>query len=67
MSLKAAHSVGRSEKLLQCWTLMFCFILAHKNGPTFRPKVVQMGGKQQFPYMVCHFSFYYCSPVTTCT
>ncbi|XP_012072967.1 uncharacterized protein LOC105634688 [Jatropha curcas] len=23
-----------------------------KNGPTFRPKVVQMGGKQQFPYMV---------------
>ncbi|KAJ6382514.1 hypothetical protein OIU77_031041 [Salix suchowensis] len=41
-----------SEKLLQCWTLMFCFILAHKNGPTFRPKVVQMGGKQQFPYMV---------------
>ncbi|KAJ9184485.1 hypothetical protein P3X46_004205 [Hevea brasiliensis] len=23
-----------------------------KNGPTFRPKVVQMGGKQQFRYMV---------------
>lgn len=23
-----------------------------QNGPTFRPKVVQMGGKQQFPYMV---------------
>jgi hypothetical protein len=23
-----------------------------KNGPNFRPKVVQMGGKQQFPYMV---------------
>ncbi|CAK7341821.1 unnamed protein product [Dovyalis caffra] len=22
-----------------------------KNGPTFRPKVAQMGGKQQFPYM----------------
>ena len=38
-----------------------------QNGPTFRPKVVQMGGKQQFPYMVCHFSFYYCSPDTTCT
>lgn len=23
-----------------------------KNGPTFRPKVLEMGGKQQFPYMV---------------
>ncbi|KAJ6743267.1 THIOREDOXIN FAMILY PROTEIN [Salix viminalis] len=23
-----------------------------QNGPTFRPKVVQMGGKKQFPYMV---------------
>ncbi|KAK8633115.1 hypothetical protein V6N13_013969 [Hibiscus sabdariffa] len=23
-----------------------------KNGPTFRPKVTEMGGKQQFPYMV---------------
>lgn len=23
-----------------------------KNGPNFRPKVLQMGGKQQFPYMV---------------
>ncbi|EOY08258.1 Thioredoxin family protein isoform 3, partial [Theobroma cacao] len=23
-----------------------------KNGPNFRPKVTQMGGKQQFPYMV---------------
>ncbi|OAY78454.1 hypothetical protein ACMD2_09002, partial [Ananas comosus] len=23
-----------------------------RNGPNFRPKVLQMGGKQQFPYMV---------------
>lgn len=23
-----------------------------RNGPNFRPKVSQMGGKQQFPYMV---------------
>lgn len=23
-----------------------------QNGPNFRPKVGQMGGKQQFPYMV---------------
>lgn len=23
-----------------------------RNGPNFRPKVVQLGGKQQFPYMV---------------
>ncbi|PKI49340.1 hypothetical protein CRG98_030268, partial [Punica granatum] len=23
-----------------------------RNGPNFRPKVVQMGGKQQYPYMV---------------
>lgn len=23
-----------------------------RNGPNFRPKVGQMGGKQQFPYMV---------------
>ncbi|PWA97670.1 thioredoxin family protein [Artemisia annua] len=23
-----------------------------RNGPNFRPKVVQMGGKQMFPYMV---------------
>lgn len=23
-----------------------------RNGPNFRPKVAQMGGKQQFPYMV---------------
>ncbi|EEC84028.1 hypothetical protein OsI_30253 [Oryza sativa Indica Group] len=23
-----------------------------KNGPTFRPKVLEMGGKQQFPYMI---------------
>lgn len=28
-----------------------------KNGPNFRPKVVEMGGKQQFPYMVSYFSF----------
>jgi hypothetical protein len=26
-----------------------------KNGPNFRPKVTQMGGKQQFPYMVRFF------------
>lgn len=25
-----------------------------KNGPNFRPKAIQMGGKKQFPYMVCH-------------
>jgi hypothetical protein len=29
-----------------------------KNGPNFRPKVVQMGGKQQFPYMVRIFFLY---------
>ena len=23
-----------------------------RNGPNFRPKVVEMGGKQQSPYMV---------------
>jgi hypothetical protein len=23
-----------------------------KNGPNFRPKVVELGGKRQFPYMV---------------
>lgn len=23
-----------------------------KNGPNFRPRAVQMGGKKQFPYMV---------------
>ena len=23
-----------------------------RNGPNFRPKVLQMGGKKQFPYMV---------------
>lgn len=23
-----------------------------KNGPNFRPKAIQMGGKKQFPYMV---------------
>lgn len=27
-----------------------------RNGPNFRPKVVQMGGKQQFPYMVLYSS-----------
>uniref|UniRef100_A0A453QHZ6 Uncharacterized protein n=1 Tax=Aegilops tauschii subsp. strangulata TaxID=200361 RepID=A0A453QHZ6_AEGTS len=24
-----------------------------QKGPTFRPKVLEMGGKKQFPYMVC--------------
>jgi hypothetical protein len=28
-----------------------------QNGPTFRPKVLEMGGKKQFPYMVCTPSF----------
>ena len=28
-----------------------------KNGPNFRPKVAQMGGKQQFPYMVRYYFF----------
>lgn len=23
-----------------------------RNGPNFRPKAIQMGGKRQFPYMV---------------
>ena len=30
-----------------------------KNGPTFRPKAIQLGGKKQFPYMVCHHSSYH--------
>ncbi|TYI98787.1 hypothetical protein E1A91_D01G241400v1 [Gossypium mustelinum] len=30
----------------------FLFYPCPKNGPNFRPKVAQMGGKQQFPYMV---------------
>lgn len=33
-----------------------------KNGPNFRPKVAQMGGKQQFPYMVRFFFFLICFP-----
>jgi hypothetical protein len=24
-----------------------------KDGPNFRPKAIQLGGKKQFPYMVC--------------
>jgi hypothetical protein len=28
-----------------------------KNGPNFRPKAIQMGGKSQFPYMVSNFTF----------
>lgn len=28
-----------------------------KNGPNFRRKVMQMGGKQQFPYMVWPYSY----------
>lgn len=28
-----------------------------RNSPNFRPKVAQMGGKQQFPYMVIFFFF----------
>lgn len=28
-----------------------------RNGPNFRPKVLQMGGKQQFPYMVSKLLF----------
>lgn len=27
-----------------------------KGSPTFRPKVLEMGGKKQFPYMVCDTS-----------
>ncbi|RWW24922.1 hypothetical protein GW17_00010762 [Ensete ventricosum] len=27
-----------------------------RNGPNFRPKVLQMGGKQQFPYMGSSYS-----------
>jgi hypothetical protein len=31
-----------------------CIILPlSSKGPTFRPKVLEMGGKKQFPYMVC--------------
>ena len=32
-----------------------------RNGPNFRTKVAQMGGKQQFPYMVrfCSFPFFF--------
>jgi len=26
-----------------------------QKGPTFRPKVLEMGGKKQFPYMVCNY------------
>lgn len=29
-----------------------------RNGPNFRPKVAEMGGKQQFPYMVSFLFLY---------
>lgn len=41
-----------------------------RGSPNFRPKVKQMGGKQQFPYMVWHFiliifSFFFIFPTRT--
>lgn len=48
----AVHFAERLGRLLQSWILTFYSILAPKNGPNFRSKVAQMGGKQQFPYMV---------------
>ena len=30
-----------------------------RGSPNFRPTVNQLGGKQQFPYMVCLFFFFF--------
>ncbi|KAG0499937.1 hypothetical protein HPP92_000009 [Vanilla planifolia] len=47
------YEFERSGKSLVYWISMFCFPLPKKNGPISSPKVLQMGGKQQFPYMCC--------------
>ncbi|XP_020694315.2 uncharacterized protein LOC110108143 [Dendrobium catenatum] len=40
------------REIVSILDLDILFYPCPKNGPNFRPKVLQMGGKQQFPYMV---------------
>ncbi|KAA0043879.1 uncharacterized protein E6C27_scaffold236G002150 [Cucumis melo var. makuwa] len=40
------------RKIVAVLDLDILFYPCPRNGPNFRPKVLQMGGKQQFPYMV---------------
>ncbi|KAL0347042.1 UNVERIFIED_CONTAM: Alpha carbonic anhydrase 1, chloroplastic [Sesamum calycinum] len=46
------YEFERFGKLFQYWILKCCIILVQGMDRIFRPKVSQMGGKQQFPYMV---------------
>ncbi|KAL0928862.1 hypothetical protein M5K25_000789 [Dendrobium thyrsiflorum] len=39
------------REIVSILDLDILFYPCPKNGPNFRPKVLQMGGKQQFPYM----------------
>lgn len=40
------------REIISILDLDVLFYPCPRNGPNFRPKVLQMGGKQQFPYMV---------------
>ncbi|XP_020598458.1 uncharacterized protein LOC110038039 [Phalaenopsis equestris] len=40
------------REIVSILDLDILFYPCPKNGPNFRPKVLKMGGKQQFPYMV---------------
>ncbi|KHG04527.1 Glutathione S-transferase 2 [Gossypium arboreum] len=44
--------VRRVREIVAVLDIDVLFYPCPKNGPNFRPKVAQMGGKQQFPYMV---------------
>ncbi|OVA06019.1 Glutathione S-transferase [Macleaya cordata] len=44
------HSIVR--EIVTVLDLDVLYYPCPRNGPNFRPKVAQMGGKQQFPYMV---------------
>jgi len=48
--------VSQVREIVSILDIDALFYPCPKNGPTFRPKAIEMGGKKQFPYMVCALS-----------
>jgi glutathione S-transferase len=44
--------VSQVREIVSILDIDALFYPCPKNGPTFRPKAIEMGGKKQFPYMV---------------
>ena len=47
------HVKFQVREMVAVLDLDVLFYPCPQKGPTFRPKVLEMGGKKQFPYMVC--------------